>query len=103
MVFFGYGSRSKTKALDQYHVLVLTYKIFHIMWLFQIAWGMKYLMQVATEQGWKTYALSPQDADAMNAKDQLKLNPWWQWGLLALPAIALLAALGSFMAAFIHG
>jgi len=89
MVFFGWSHRRKTRQLDQTHMLVLTYRIFHVMWLFQVAWDLRYFIATATQTGWDTQPLTPYQAQSIQPEKLLPLNFWWRWGLLIAPAVAI--------------
>jgi len=103
MIFFGWGAQTKKRQLDQYHILLLTYKRFHIMWLFQIAWGVTYLMQTYTEQGWRSYRLNSDEVAQMQAEKLLPLNIWWHWGLLSIPLIIVVGLFANFIIGFLQG
>jgi len=81
MIFFGWGPRRKTYRLDQAHLLILDYQIFHIIWLFQVAWNLRYSMATATQYGWVTRPLTPEQCQSLQPEKYLTLNVWWKWGL----------------------
>ena len=93
MIFYGWGPKTKELQLDQYRIVTLRYNHFHIMWLFQIAWGLTYILQTYTEHGWLPRQLSPEEAAYMGAPQQLNLSLWWRWGLLSVPVILIIIAM----------
>jgi len=86
-MIFGWGPRRKTYQLDQTHLLILNYQIFHIMWLFQVAWNLQYSIATATQAGWATRRLTPEEVQSLQAERLLSLNTWWRWGLAILGGI----------------
>jgi hypothetical protein len=91
MVFFGWGSKSKTAPLDAGRALVLRYSYFHLFWLLRFSWGLKYSLATATEAGWATRPLSDDEAMQLDAPNRLTLNWWWRFGLLLWAAVAVVA------------
>ncbi|MFI2489989.1 hypothetical protein ACH47X_23955 [Promicromonospora kroppenstedtii] len=91
MVFFGWGSRSKTAPLDAGRALVLRYSYFHLFWILRVSWGLRYSLATATEAGWATRPLSDEEAMQLDAPNRLTLNVWWRFGLLLWAAVAVVA------------
>ena len=91
MVFFGWGSKSKTAPLDAGRALVLRYSYVHLFWLLRFSWGLQYSLATATEAGWATRPLSDAEAMALDAPKRLNLNLWWRFGLLLWAAVAVVA------------
>ena len=90
-------------AFDAATTLVLRYRYVHIMWLFQIAYSLKYSWRFTTPQGPMERPVTPQEMADLHVKERLHLNFWWQWGLLAIPALAVLAVIVVFIGALIQG
>ena len=89
MVFFGWGSRSKTAPLDAGRALVLRYSYFHLFWILRVSWGLRYSLATATEASWATRHLSDEEAMQLDAPNRLTLSFWWRFGLLLWAAVAL--------------
>jgi len=102
VIFFGFGSKSKMATIDGV-IVVLRYRYIHIMWLFQIAYGLTYFWRFSTPQGPYERQITPQELADHHIKERLHLNFWWQWGLLAIPALVVLAAIVTFVGGFIQG
>ena len=93
MVFFGWGSKSKSAPLDTGHALVLRYSYFHLFWVLRLSWGLRYSLATATEAGWATRQLSDDEAMQLDAPNRLTLNLWWRYGLLLWAAVTVVAIL----------
>ncbi len=91
MVFFGWGSKSKSAPLDAGRALVLRYSYFHLFWILRLSWGLRYSLATATEAGWATRPLSDEEAMQLDAPSRLSLNLWWRFGLLLWAAVAVVA------------
>lgn len=93
MFIYGYGPKSKTYQLDEMHVLVLTYQVFHIFWLFQLAWSVHYLLSTNTPTGWVSHPLTAEQAQSIQPEKLLPLNIWWRWGLLITIGLVIILAI----------
>lgn len=91
MIFFGWGSKSKTAPLDAGRALVLQYSYFHLFWFLRLSWGLKYSLATATEAGWATRALSDDEAMQLDAPNRLTLNLWWRYSFLLFAALAVVS------------
>lgn len=91
MVFFGWGRDDKVLPLDPEHALVLSYRYFHLLWLFRISFETTYGMATRTPQGWATRPISEMEATAIGARGALVLHWWWRWGLLLTIGAVVLA------------
>lgn len=92
MIFFGWGSKSKSAQLDGQTVLLRTWAYFHLFWLLRISWGRGYSLATATEQGWATRALSDEEVATLSddVKQAVAVNWWWRFGLpIAIVALVL--------------
>lgn len=94
MIFFGWGRRNQTQQVGPQQALVLSYGYFHVFWLFRVAYGLRYAVATATDQGWATRPLSPEEVAATGADRAITLHWWWRCGLLiALGALAFVIVL----------
>ena len=66
--------------------MVLVYNFLAVLWLFQLAWGLKYFNAVKDQDGeWITTSqLTPQQVQEMQVQKVVPLNWFRRWGLLIL-------------------
>ncbi|MFC7403474.1 hypothetical protein [Georgenia alba] len=96
MIFFGWGGKSLSKQVSPQHVVVRTYRYFHLMFLFRVAFKYSYQLATAGPQGWMHRPMS--DEEALQALGGEHLSPnWWQrFSIWILPVgIAVAIALGN--------
>lgn len=86
VIFFGWGRKNVSRQVSPTQALVLSYGYFHLFWLFRVAFGFRYALATATEQGWATRPMSPEEVTATGADQDLTVGWWWRWGLLVLLA-----------------
>ena len=82
MIFFGWGRRSTSRQVSPTQALVLSYGYVHVFWLFRASFGLRYALATATEQGWATRPMSPEEVAHTGADRALTIGWWWRWGLL---------------------
>lgn len=91
-MFFGWGQKSKQAAMPDGKGIVLTWRYFSLMFLFQIAFGKKWFL--LTNDRAEDRQVPKGELQAMYGEAVPDLNPWQQWGLLiAIAVIALFAIL----------
>lgn len=101
IVFFGWGRKAKEAVVSPYERLLMTYRYFHLFWIFTAAWGRQYQLATFTEQGW---AVMPIDADAAAARMGGVLpdiHPWWRYSLVGVIGIGVAMVVLSALVAFI--
>lgn len=84
MIFFGWGRKNVSRQVSPTQALVLSYGYVHLFWLFQVAFGYRYALATATEHGWATRPMSPEEVAASGADREVTVGWWWRWGLLVL-------------------
>jgi hypothetical protein len=90
VIFFGWGRKNVSRQVSPSQALVLNYGYFHFFWLFQVAFGYRYALATATDQGWATRPLSAEEVAASGADREVTVAWWWRWGLfVGLGALAL--------------
>jgi len=82
VIFFGWGRRNTSRQVSPTQALVLSYGYVHVFWLFRVSFGLRYALATATEQGWATRPMSPEEVAHTGADRELTLGWWWRWGLL---------------------
>jgi hypothetical protein len=93
VIFFGWGRKNVSRQVSEAQAVVLSYGYFHLFWLFRIAFGFRY--QLATEHGWATRPLSPEEVATSGVDRELTVGWWWRRGLLvALGVLAVTIAVG---------
>lgn len=89
-IHYEWGRKTKTYQLDELHMLVLTYQIICICWLFQLAWRVQYLLSTNTPTGWVAYPLTAEQTQSIQPKKLLPLSVWWRWGLLITTGLVII-------------
>jgi hypothetical protein len=99
VIFFGWGRKNVSRQVSPTQALVLSYGYFHLFWLFRVAFGFRYALASATEQGWATRPLSAEEVAETGADREVTVGWWWRWGLLiglgALAAVIAVSVLTS--------
>jgi hypothetical protein len=95
VIFFGWGRKNVSRQVSENQALVLSYGYFHVFWLFQVAFGLRYAVATLTEAGWATRPMSAEEAAATGADQVVTLGWWTRWGLLAVLGAIVLAVVVS--------
>ena len=83
MIIWGWGSKRKEVVIDPGRRIVVIYSYFHLMFVFTVAWGAKYILAQWTEQGWATSEITREAATALNSGITPDIHWWWKYSLLA--------------------
>lgn len=97
MLFWGWGRKSLNRQLAHDKALVLTYR--YLMFVFRAAFGYRYQLATATDQGWATRPIANAEAETLLGGDALRPSMWARYSILLLVVVILVvilaAALGS--------
>lgn len=93
MIIWGWGSKRKEVIVDPSRRIVVIYSYFHLMFLFTVAWGAKYVLAQWTEQGWATSLITREDATLLNHGITPDINVWWKYSLPASVGLGILAGI----------
>jgi hypothetical protein len=84
VLFWGWGRKSLNRQLAQNQALVLTYRYFHLMFIFRAAFGYRYQLATATEQGWAMRPIESPEAEALLAGEELRPTMWARYSIFLL-------------------
>jgi hypothetical protein len=98
VIIWGWGGKRNEVVIDPSRRIVVIYHYFHIMFVFTVAWGAKYVLAQWTEQGWATSNITREEAAALNHGITPDINPWWKYSLLG--AVGLGISVGLLAAIF---
>lgn len=90
IIFWGWGKKTAETHLNGQQRVIIVYHYFHVMWLFQAAWGASYLQAAWTEQGWATREITKEYAAALCGGNPPQIPMWRQWSLAGAGAVAVL-------------
>lgn len=82
MIIFGWGGKNKEVVIDQARRVIVFYRYFHIMFIFTVAWGAKYVLAQWTEQGWASAEIMREEATMLNQGITPDIHWWWKYSLL---------------------
>ena len=96
MLFWGWGGKSINRQVSPGQAVVLSYRYFHLMFVFTAAFRYRYLLATATEQGWATRPVTEPEALAMLDGQELRPSMWQRYSIWLVPlVIALILAISA--------
>jgi hypothetical protein len=90
VLFWGWGRKSMNRQLTQDRALVLTYRYFHLMFVFRAAFGYRYQLATATDQGWATRPIETAEAEALLGGEELRPTMWARYSIFLVLVVVVL-------------
>jgi hypothetical protein len=92
MLFWGWGRKSLNRQLAHDRALV-TYRYFHLMFVFRAAFGYRYQLATATDQGWATRPIANEEAETLLGGDELRPSMWARYSIFLLVVVVVLVVI----------
>lgn len=93
LIFWGWGRKTISRALDGSTAVTRVYRYLHVFFIFSFAWGGQYLLATLTDAGWAQRSVTKEEALSLMGGDDLQPPLWRRYSLPAVIVLLVLISL----------